>query len=123
MPAEYYSPNARQPSAASSNTISTAPVTGWVRPPVSATNVISPSGGRRRRSRTVKGGFTAEIMGAFAANAHTAIVPLALLGLYSVFGAKKSGNSASMKSNVAKPASSNKTRKSNAKSNAKLNRK
>jgi len=122
MPAEYYSPNSRQPSTNSSSTISAAPVTGWVRPPISATNVVRPVGGRRSHKRkTAKGGFTAEIMGAFAANAHTAIVPLALLGLYSVFGAKKVGNSASSKSNVAKPVSSgnNKTRKSNGKSNGK----
>jgi len=89
MPAEYYNANARQPSAPNASTISAAPVTGWVRPPISATNVIAPAGGRRNKRNTMKGGFAAEIMGAFAANAHTAIVPLALLGLYAAFGAKK----------------------------------
>lgn len=120
MPAEYYNPNARQPSGPNSPTISAAPVTGWIRPPVSATSVIAPAGGRRSsKRRTMKGGFAAELMGAFAANAHTAIVPLVLLGLYGVFGAKKQGVNATRKANSAKPVSSNKHSNNSAKTNKK----
>lgn len=108
MPQEYYDPSFRQPSGPASPTISAAPVTGWVRPPISATNVIAPAGGRR--NKTMKGGFAAEIMGAFAANAQSAIVPIALLALYSVFGAKGS------------PSSSNSTRKNSKNNSAKSNK-
>jgi hypothetical protein len=123
MPAEYYNPNARQPSAPNASTISAAPVTGWIRPPISATHVIAPAGGRRNKRKTMKGGFAAELMGAFAANAHSAIVPLALLGLYAVVGAKKTGSNNTRKSNAAssnKHASSNKaasSKNNSAKSN------
>lgn len=110
MPQEYYDTSFRQPSGPEYPTISAAPVTGWVRPPISATNVIAPAGGRRSSSRrsssrrnksmNMKGGFAAEIMGAFAANAQSAVVPLALLTLYSVFGAKKTpGPNSTRKSN------------------------
>lgn len=114
MPQEYYDTSFRQPSAPESPTISAAPVTGWVRPPISATNVIAPAGGscsrrntsrrtKSKRNMNMKGGFAAEIMGAFAANAQSAVVPLALLTLYSVFGAKKTpGSNSTRKTNGSK---------------------
>jgi hypothetical protein len=116
MPAEYYNPSARQPSGPNTPTISAAPVTGWVRPPIAATSVIAPAGGKRR---TMKGGFAASIMGAFAANAQTAIVPLVLLGLYGVFGAKRQGVNSTRKANSAKPVSSNKANSSSKSNNKK----
>jgi hypothetical protein len=66
---------------------------------MTATTVMSPDvkhGGKRstrknnkrndRRSRK-NGGFAPAVMGSFVSNAHSAIVPLVLAGLYSVFGA------------------------------------
>jgi hypothetical protein len=125
MPAEYYNPNSRQPSAPNASTISAAPVTGWVRPPIAATSVVAPAGGRRSSKRkTMKGGFAAEIMGAFAANAQSAIVPLALLGLYAVVGAKKTISNVTRKSNSSnKAASSNKNVSSNKASSSKNSKK
>lgn len=106
MPSEYFNPNARQPSAPNSSTISAAPIQGWVRQPISATNVISPAGGKRS-TRRARGGFAPALMGAFAANAQTAIVPLALLGLYSAFGVKRTqAPNLTKKGNVAKKVSS-----------------
>ena len=97
-PAEFFNQNALQPSS-NAQAISSAPVPGWVRPPLIATSVTAPAGGRRRSTRKV-GGFAPAIMGSFVANVQTAVVPIVLYGLYSMVGAKKS------KSN-------NKTRKNN----------
>jgi hypothetical protein len=93
-PADFFNANYHQPSSTAA-AITSAPTPGWVRPPLTATNVISPdaltkqSGGRNRR-RTMRGGFSPALMGSFVANAHTAIVPLALYGLYYMFGKKGS---------------------------------
>jgi hypothetical protein len=71
---------------------------------MTATTVMSPNvkhGGRRstrknnnrndrksnRKNSRKNGGFAPAVMGSFVSNAHSAIVPLVLAGLYSVFGA------------------------------------
>ena len=101
MPAEYYNPSdaARQPSS-TAPALTSAPVPGWVRPPMAATSVITPEalsapqkGGAwkatRKMVKKMEGGFAPALMGAFVANAQTAAVPLALYGLYHLT-AKKS---------------------------------
>lgn len=100
MPSEYYNPSATQPSGPASAP-SSAPIEGWIRPPLAYAAV---AGGKRssRKSNKAKkqsGGFVPAIMGAFTANAQTAIVPLVLLGLYTVFGAKRSSVNVTRKSN------------------------
>jgi hypothetical protein len=103
MPAEYYNPNSLQPSS-NAPALTTAPSPGFVRQVLPATSMMSPNsltrqtGGKgskgRKARKSHKGGFAPEIMGAFAANAQSFAVPLALLGLYSVFGTKKSKSNA-----------------------------
>ena len=103
MPAEYYNPSAHQPSSTAAAP-STAPIQGWVRPPLAATSVVNPDaltaqkGGWRKTRKMVSkmvGGFSPAIMGSFVANAQTAAVPLALYGLYHLFSAKKANAPAS----------------------------
>jgi len=90
QPAEYYNPAAHQPSG-NAQTISSAPVPGWVRPPMSATI----SGGKKSRKSTRRtrksmfGGFAPALMGSFVSNAQSVVVPLVLYGLYNVFGTNK----------------------------------
>jgi len=96
-PAEYFNESALQP-ASTGPTISSEPVPGWVRPPLTATTWVAPAGGSRKRStkrssRKV-GGFAPAIMGSFVANAQTAVVPLVLYGLYSMLGWRKTAKSA-----------------------------
>lgn len=99
MPAEYYNPSAHQPASAAA-ALTTAPMQGWVRPPLAATSVVTPDaltnpqkGGAWNKTRKfinkMTGGFSPVLMGSFVANAQTAAVPLALYGLYQMFGAKK----------------------------------
>jgi len=96
-PAEYFNESALQP-ASTGPTISSEPVPGWVRPPLSATTWIAPAGGRRRRSSTRKvGGFAPAMMGSFVANAQSAVVPLVLYGLYSMVSARKTAKNNSRK--------------------------
>ena len=76
---------------------------------MAATEVVSPDaltkpqmGGWRQTRRLIskmRGGFSPALMGSFVANAQTAIVPLALYGLYYMFGQKSS--SANTRRNVA----------------------
>ena len=98
-PIEYFNPNTRQPST-TAPALTSAPTPGWVRPPMAATNVVSPnttqgspqSGGwacTRRLLRKMEGGFAPVLMGSFVANAQSAAVPLALYGLYSAVVPKK----------------------------------
>lgn len=102
-PSEFFNPAARQPSSTNAP-ISSAPVTGWVRPPMAATV----SGGSRRsrssrknkRSTRKSGGFSPSIMGSFVSNVQSAIVPVVIAGLYGFFGTKKN--------TVAKPVSKSK---------------
>jgi hypothetical protein len=103
-PAEFFNPEARQPSS-TAPAITSEPTLGWVRPPMTATSVMSPNikrGGKRstrknskrnsrknrssRRNERKDGGFAPAVMGSFVSNCHSAIVPLVLAGLYSVFG-------------------------------------
>lgn len=103
-PAEFFNPEARQPSS-TQPPITSEPTPGWIRPPMTATTVMSPNvkhGGRRstrknskrnsrknrsnRRNERKNGGFAPAVMGSFVSNCHSAIVPLVLAGLYSVFG-------------------------------------
>lgn len=96
-PAEFFNPAAQQPSS-TAPALTSAPSPGWVRPPMSATDTISPNsltspqkGGWKQTRRLVNkmsGGFSPALMGAFVANAQTAAVPLALYGLYSLVGKK-----------------------------------
>jgi len=135
-PAEFFNPEARQPSSTAAP-ITSEPTPGWVRPPMTATTVMSPNvkGGARRSSRRntrknrssrknsrrnerqsrKNGGFAPAIMGSFVSNAHSAIVPLVLAGLYSVFGTKKAASSA-------KPASTHRAKKGGKRNNRKNNR-
>ena len=108
-PAEFFNPEARQPSG-NSPMISSAPQPGWVRPPMSAT-----MGGRRLRQQQQqkqkkqtrrRGGFAPSIMGSFVSNAQSVVVPLVLAGAYALLGEKP----------TAKPVS--KTMKSKSKSNS-----
>ena len=101
-PAEFFNPAAQQPSS-TAPALTSAPSPGWVRPPMSASNTVSPDsltspqkGGWKQTRRLVNkmsGGFSPALMGAFVANAQTAAVPLALYGLYSLVG-KKDGAAA-----------------------------
>lgn len=92
-PAEFFNPDARQPS--STNTaISSLPTAGWVRPPMASTLK-----GGKRRFRKRSGGFSPSIMGSFVSNVQSTVVPLILAGLYGFFGTRKNS--------VAKPASRN----------------
>jgi hypothetical protein len=98
-PSEYFNPEARQPSS-NAPAISSAPTTGWIRPPMTATNIVASNlkrGGKRstRKSRrnvnlmtrkNMFGGFSPALMGNFVSNVHSAIVPLVLYSLYTVFG-------------------------------------
>jgi len=106
-PIEFFNPNTRQPSSVAP-ALTSAPTPGWVRPPMAATNVMSPNaqqpipqaGGwacTRRLLRKMEGGFAPELMGSFVANAQSAAVPLALYGLYSAVVPKRGA--------VAKPVS------------------
>lgn len=133
-PAEFFNPEARQPSS-TAPPITSEPVPGWVRPPMTATTVMSPNvkGGARRNSRRntrknrsrssrrnerqsrKNGGFAPAVMGSFVSNAHSAIVPLVLAGLYSVFGTKRAASSA-------KPASTHRAKKGGKRNNRKNNR-
>ena len=107
-PGYYFNPDQQQPSS-NAPAISSEPVPGWVRPPLAATEVVSPDaltqpqmGGWRQTRRLIskmRGGFSPALMGSFVANAQTAIVPLALYGLYYMFGQKSS--SANTRRNVA----------------------
>lgn len=91
-PAEFFNPEARQPSG-NSPMISSAPQPGWVRPPMSAT-----MGGRRLRQRLRqqkqkqqtrrRGGFAPSIMGGFVSNVQSVVVPLVLAGVYAMLGEK-----------------------------------
>lgn len=108
-PSEFFNPAARQPSSTNAP-ISSAPVTGWVRPPMSAT--VSGGSRRNRRNRSNRnskknkrstrksGGFSPSIMGSFVSNVQSAIVPVVIAGLYGFFGTKKN--------TVAKPVSKSK---------------
>lgn len=97
-PAEFFNPNALQP-ASNAQAISSAPVPGWVRPPLVATSVVAPAGGRRTRK---VGGFAPAIMGSFVANAQTVVVPMVLYGLYSMVATKKTkSNNRTRKNNSA----------------------
>jgi len=101
-PAEFFNPEARQPSSTEAP-MSSEPVPGWIRPPMTATTVMSPNvktGGKRasfcgrtarksrknRRSTRKSGGFAPALMGNFVSNAHAAVVPLVLAGMYHYFG-------------------------------------
>ena len=98
-PAEFFNPNALQP-ATNAQAVSSAPVPGWVRPPLVATSVVAPAGGRRTTRKV--GGFAPAIMGSFVANAQTAVVPMVLYGLYSMVAAKKTkSNNRTRKNNSA----------------------
>ena len=97
-PAEYFNQSALQPSS-NAPAISSEPVPGWVRPPMAATSFVSPAGGSRRNRRTRKvGGFAPAVMGSFVANAQSAIVPLALYGLYTMLGWRKTAKNSHNKS-------------------------
>ena len=105
-PAEYFNESALQP-ASTGPTISSEPVPGWVRPPLSATPWIAPAGGSRKRGNSKRstrkvGGFAPAIMGSFVANAQTAVVPLVLYGLYTMLGMRKT-----MKNSPKKPKNNN----------------
>ena len=111
MPAEYFNPNARQPTGpATPNT--PKPSCNMLKQPLVATTVISPNvkAGGRRRTRKHSGGFSPGIMGAFVANSQSTVVPLALYGLYHMFGAKKTGSN----NRLNKKTSNNRMNKNNA---------
>jgi len=106
-PAEFFNPEARQPSAGPGDlALTSEPTSGWVRPPMTATTYMSPnvkqSGGNTRRNRKNRknGGFAPGIMGGFVSNVQAAVVPLVLAGLYSVFGAKSGKQTARAVSTV-----------------------
>ena len=129
-PAEFFNPEARQPSS-TAPAITSEPTLGWVRPPMTATSVMSPNikrGGRRstrknskrnsrknnRKNSRKNGGFAPAVMGSFVSNCHSAIVPLVLAGLYSVFGKP---------SQTAKAVSTHKSKGGASKRNSRKNRK
>lgn len=126
-PAYYFNPDQQQPSS-NAPAISSEPVPGWVRPPLAATEVVSPDaltqsqmGGWRQTRRLVnkmRGGFSPALMGSFVANAQTAIVPLALYGLYYMFGQKSS--SANTRRNVGSSSSSRRNRNNKSRRNSPL---
>ena len=100
-PQYYFDPSVQQPSS-NAPAPSSEPVAGWVRPPLAATEMVSPDaltkpqmGGWKQTRRMINkmhGGFSPALMGSFVANAQTAIVPLALYGLYYLVGQKSSSN-------------------------------
>ena len=98
-PAEFFNPLARQPSASGGDLPITAePAPGWVRPPITATTMMSPNvaktGGRRSRKnrqtqkKRMSGGFAPAIMGGFVSNVSAVVAPVVLYGLYAAFGSK-----------------------------------
>ena len=116
-PAEFFNPLARQPSAGAGDLpITSEPVPGWVRPPMTATTMMSPNvaktGGRRSRKNRqtrknrMSGGFAPALMGGFVSNVTAAVVPLVLYGLYSTVASKSSSSSNSPKSKTKKAKSS-----------------
>jgi len=97
-PQEYFDLSYRQPSSTNAaQSLASSP--GMIRPPLVATTLINPAlaaqkgGAKRRHTRKMRGGFAPELMGAFAANAQTVAVPLALYGLYTMVGKKGSSSS------------------------------
>jgi len=132
-PAEFFNPEARQPSS-TAPAITSEPTPGWIRPPMTATTVMSPNvkhGGRRstrknskrndRKSRSNRknGGFAPAVMGSFVSNAHSAIVPLVLAGLYSVFGAAPNKTAKAVSTHKSKGGASRKNRKNSRKNSRK----
>lgn len=110
-PAEWFNPEARQPSG-NSPLITSAPEQGWVRPPMSATmggkrqqsrnsrkqnsqqqrNSRKQSSSSRKQSRS-RGGFAPAVMGSFVSNAHSVVVPMFLAGVYAMLGEKNASAS------------------------------
>jgi hypothetical protein len=98
-PGVYFNPDNQHPSS-NAAAPSSDPVPGWVRPPLSATEAVSPdaltapqSGGWRQTRRLInkmRGGFSPALMGSFVANAQAVVVPLALYGLYYLVAQKSS---------------------------------
>jgi len=135
-PAEFFNPEARQPSS-TAPAITSEPTPGWIRPPMTATTVMSPNvkhGGRRStrknskrndrknsksRSNRKNGGFAPAVMGSFVSNAHSAIVPLVLAGLYSVFGAAPNKTAKAVSTHKSKGGASRKNRKNSRKNSRK----
>ena len=72
----------------------------------------------RRLVNKMRGGFSPALMGSFVANAQTAIVPLALYGLYYMFGQKSS--SANTRRNVGSSSSSRRNRNNKSRRNSPL---
>lgn len=92
-PQQFFDPAALGPAAASLfGPPSSAPTSLEIRPVLAST---FQSGGRRARTRrSMRGGFVPSVMGAFAANAQAAIVPLAMYLVYHTM-VPKSNKSAS----------------------------
>uniref|UniRef100_A0A6C0DSQ6 Uncharacterized protein n=1 Tax=viral metagenome TaxID=1070528 RepID=A0A6C0DSQ6_9ZZZZ len=107
-PGVYFNPDNQHPSS-NAAAPSSDPVPGWVRPPLSATEAVSPdaltapqSGGWRQTRRLInkmRGGFSPALMGSFVANAHAVVVPLALYGLYYLVAQKSAGADPSTRRN------------------------
>ena len=131
-PAEFFNPEARQPSS-TAPAITSEPTLGWVRPPMTATSVMSPNikrGGRRstrknskrnsrknnRKNSRKNGGFAPAVMGSFVSNCHSAIVPLVLAGLYSVFG-KPSQTAKAVSTHKSKGGASKRNNRKNSRKN------
>jgi hypothetical protein len=115
-PAEWFNPEARQPSG-NSPMITSAPEQGWVRPPMSATmggkrqqknsrrNSRKQQNSQQQNSRRSskqssssqqsrsRGGFAPAMMGSFVSNAHSVVVPLVLAGAYAMLGEKNASAS------------------------------
>ena len=134
-PAEFFNPEARQPSS-TAPPITSEPTPGWVRPPMTATTVMSPNvktGGRRstrrstrknnkrnsRRNERKNGGFAPAVMGSFVSNCHSAIVPLVLAGLYSVFGAAPNKTAKAVSTHKSKGGASKRNNRKNRKNSRK----
>ena len=132
-PAEFFNPEARQPSS-TAPPITSEPTPGWVRPPMTATTVMSPNvkhGGRRstrknskrnsrknnRKNSRKNGGFAPAVMGSFVSNAHSAIVPLVLAGLYSVFGVAPNKTAKAVSTHKSKGGASKRNNRKNSRKN------
>jgi len=91
MPQQWYNPGVQDP-VGTMSPLTTAASPDAIRPVLMST-FVSPllqQGGTTRRMRGgMRGGFSPSVMGSFAANAQSAIVPLVLYGVYKLVAPEK----------------------------------
>jgi hypothetical protein len=97
MPQQWFNPGHKDPvgtmapltTAASPNAIRPVLVSTFLSPPLQQGGQKGYKKGSRRNTRKQRGGFSPSVMGSFAANAQSAIVPLVLYGVYKLVSPEK----------------------------------